>query len=190
MSITYTNRKGDTYHLHQGITKKGNPKYYFSKKEPDAPVETIPDGYEIYENPNAQVFLRKIPPKLIADVELAIVRQGIKAYTQVQHSLLDVKKDAIVIYTAEQDDPFLDQLSSLFAVARQQIEELLTRHLNYTAVMRFVLSDKQKRTFVAERYCFLGSIDDWIQISGPDSLGKLVREYVPHLGQESFFELY
>lgn len=132
MSITYTNRKGDTYHLHRGTTKKGNPKYHFAKKEPDTPVETIPDSYEIYENPNAQVFLRKIRPKLITDEELAIVQQGVKAYAQVKHFLLDVKKNAIIIYTAEeQDDPFLDQFSSLFTVPRQQIEELFTRHLNY-----------------------------------------------------------
>lgn len=143
MSVTYINRKGDTYYLHQGTTKKGNPNYYFAKKEPDAPVETIPDGYEIYENPNAQVFLRKIlrkiRPKLITDDEMATVRQGVKAYAQVKHFLLDVKKNAIII---------------------------------------------------TERYCFRGSIDDWIQISAPDVLEKLVRQFVPHLGQESFYELH
>lgn len=189
-TITHTNRIDQTYYLHQGTTKKGNPKYFFAKKEPDTPVETIPDGYEIYENPNAQVFLRKIQPKLITDDELAIVRQGVKAYAQVKHFLLDVKKNAIIIYTAEaQADPFLDQFPSLFTVPRQQIEELFTRHLNYMAMMRFVLADKQQRTFVAERYCFRGSIDDWIQISAPNALEKLVRQFVPHLGQESFYEL-
>ena len=189
MSITYTNRKGDIYYLHQGTTKTGKPKYYFAKKAPNTPVETIPDGYEIYENPNAQVFLRRIPPQIIRDEELETVRQGVKAYAQVKHTILDVKKNAIVIYTAESNDPLADMLSG-FAASRQQMEDLLARHLSYTAVLRFVLDDKQTRDFTAERFCFLGSIDDWIYLGGPDPLEKLVRTYVPHLGQESFYELY
>ena len=189
MTITYTNRKGDTYYLHQGTTKTGKPKYYFSKKEPEIPVGTIPDGYEIYENPNAQVFLRRIPPKIIRDEELDVVRQGVMAYAPIKHTILDVRKNAIIIYTAESNDPLADMLSG-FAASRQQIDDLLARYLHYTAVMRFVLVNKQTRSFVAERFCFLGSIDDWIQISGPDSLDKLVRQYIPHLGQESLYALY
>jgi hypothetical protein len=37
----------------------------------------MPDGFEIYENPNAQVFIRKIPPQFITDDEKAIVEDGI-----------------------------------------------------------------------------------------------------------------
>ena len=33
MAITYTNRKGKTYYLHEGVTKKGKPRYYFSLKD-------------------------------------------------------------------------------------------------------------------------------------------------------------
>jgi hypothetical protein len=190
MSITYTNRKGDAYHLHEGTTKKGNPKYYFAKKEPDTPVETIPDGYEIYENPNAQVFLRRIPPKIIRDEELAVVQQGVKAYAQVKHTILDVRKNAIIIYTAEPATDLFSELFSLFNAPRQQIEDLLTQHLQYTAMMRFTLTDKETRDFTVQRFCFLGSIDDWIYIDGPAPLADLVQEYVPHLGQESFYELH
>lgn len=32
MVVTYVTFRGDTYYLHEGKTKKGNPKYYFSKK--------------------------------------------------------------------------------------------------------------------------------------------------------------
>jgi hypothetical protein len=62
MSIQYINRKEQIYYLHQGITKTGKPKYFFSMKAEGNVLEAIPDGYEIYENPNAQVFLRKIQP--------------------------------------------------------------------------------------------------------------------------------
>ncbi len=188
MSVTYTNRKGDTYHLHQGTTKKGNPKYHFSKKEPGAPVETIPDGYEIYENPNAQVFLRKIKPKLITDAEHAIVKRGIKKHARVD-AIVDVKKNVITVHTVDQDfGPLLKELGILGL--RPGVQDTLARNRTYTPMMRFILEDKQERAFIAERFCFRGSIDDWIYIGGPDSLEKLVRQYAPHLEQESFYELY
>ena len=36
-------------------------------------AKSMPAGYEIYENPNAQVFLRRIPPKIITDEERQVV---------------------------------------------------------------------------------------------------------------------
>jgi hypothetical protein len=47
-----------------------------------------------------------------------------------------------------------------------------------------------KREFIAQRYCYLGSIDDWIDIGSPDTLQNLVKTYVKHLGQDSYFELF
>lgn len=40
----------------------------------------------------------------------------------------------------------------------------------------------------APRYCFKGAIDDWIDI-GYGTLTKLVKQYVTHLGKESYFAL-
>jgi hypothetical protein len=58
MAIEYVNRKQKTYYLHAGTTKTGKPKYFFSTKAEGVLVDDIPEGYEIYENPNAQVFLQ------------------------------------------------------------------------------------------------------------------------------------
>lgn len=65
MQIEYINRKGQRYYLHVGKTKTGKPKYHFAMSAGDSLAEAIPDGFEIYENPNAQVYLRKALPKLI-----------------------------------------------------------------------------------------------------------------------------
>ncbi len=54
MPIQYTNRKKKKYFIHQGRTKKGNSKYTLSQSI-DKALDYIPEGYEIYENPNAQV---------------------------------------------------------------------------------------------------------------------------------------
>jgi hypothetical protein len=42
----------------------------FAMKSEGQLADRIPEGFEIYENPNAQVFLRRIPPKIITDEEL------------------------------------------------------------------------------------------------------------------------
>ena len=68
MPVTHVNRKRDTYYLHAGKTKTGKPRYWFSKSTEGDLVETIPEGYEVYENPDAQVFLRKIVPQLVTPV--------------------------------------------------------------------------------------------------------------------------
>src|SRR6266702_5334797 len=74
-------------------------------------AEAIPEGFEIYENPNAQVFLRRIPPKLITDEERQVVEDGMRQYAEVQDYKIDVKGNAIVVYTADQD---IDALANLF----------------------------------------------------------------------------
>ena len=56
-------------------------------------------------------------------------------------------------------------------------------------MLQFLLENEQRRLFTAQRYCFRGAIDDWIDI-GHGPLTRLVKRYVKHLGQESYFELY
>ena len=114
MPITHVNAKGKTYYLHQGTTKTGKPKYYFAMKSEGNLADSIPDGFEIYENPNAQVFLRRIPPKIITDEEKAIVEDGMRKYSHVQHYKIDIKGNAVVIYTCDQNaDEFSQILKGL-----------------------------------------------------------------------------
>lgn len=49
MGVQYRNRKGDTYYLHEGQSRGGKVRYIFSRKTDGKPVESIPDGFEIYE---------------------------------------------------------------------------------------------------------------------------------------------
>jgi hypothetical protein len=191
MSIQYVNRKGQTYFLHRGTTKTGKPRYFFSMKDEGNLAEAIPDGFEIYENANAQVFLRRIRPKIITDDEIAVVKQGMERYCKLKHYQIDVKKNVIIIFTANQDVDLLSELVSRAPAAKEMdAEKLLARIISYSPELQFELVDQKKRLFMTQRYCFLGSIDDWITIGVPDTLPKLVKKYVKHLGQESFYGLY
>ncbi|MGK7910538.1 MAG: hypothetical protein AB4050_03505, partial [Synechococcus sp.] len=72
----------------------------------------------------------------------------------------------------------------------KNIPGIIDEFETYSPMMRFVLVDVKRRQFVAERYCFFGAIDNWILIGEADELSKLVRRYVKHLGQDSYYELY
>ncbi len=59
-------------------------------------------------------------------------------------------------------------------------------------VMRFMLVDEKDRTFRVQRWCFRGSIDQWIDLwesRSEGTLADLVKTFSPHIGKESFFEL-
>jgi hypothetical protein len=190
--ITHTNAKGQTFSLYQGTTKTGKPRYYFAMQSEGTVAKAIPPGYEIYENPNAQVFLRRIPPKIITDEERQVVEDGMRTYAEVQDYKIDVKGNAIVVYTADQD---IETLAGLFQdiypdpTTNPQLLTLLRNEIHYSPMLQFLLEDAQRRLFTAQRYCFRGSVDDWIDI-GYGPLTTLVKRYVKHLGQESYFELF
>ncbi len=191
MPIQYTNRKSQTYYLHQSTTKKGKPRYNFSLKSDGTLVDKIPDGFEIYENPNGQVFLRKIQPKIITDDEIDMVEQKIRQYSQLKYYRIDVKKNKIAIFTADQDTMALSELLK-FALSKKEVdvEYLLAQVITYSPKLHFVLINEEKRIFMVERFCYLGSIDDWITIGKPDKLQNQVQKYIKHLGQDSYYELH
>ena len=180
------------YDTAKGGTKTGKPKYYFSMKREGQLAESIPEDFEIYENPNAQVFLRRIPPKIITDEERQLVEDGMRKYASVQDYKIDVKGKAIIVYTADQSvDTLVDLFKDLHPdpAANPQLMTTLRGVIQYSPMLTFILDDKEQRLFTAQRYCFRGSIDDWIDIDH-GKLAQLVRTYVKHLGYESYFELF
>jgi hypothetical protein len=191
--VKYENRRGQTYYLHQGETKTGKAKYYLSMKRAGQLVDAMPAGYEIYENPNAQVFLRKVQPKLITAEELATVEKGIKKYSHIKDYLIEIKKKAIIIHEADQKiEELADGLRGLIDLRGSPWPELREKFkflISYSPTLQFVLTNAEHRRFVAQRYCYRGSIDDWIFIGTENSLAMLVQKYVKHLGQESYYDL-
>lgn len=193
MPLEYINRKGDVYYLYAGQTPKGRRKYYCAPQLGREPLDSVPEGYEIWESPEGGlVYVRKIRPVTIRPLERALVEAGIRRLNRIEHFLIDVQGDSLVVYL-----PALDERESA-ALARvrgpgegraQAIWEERIRRAPYEKLMRFVLADSEKRLFCAQRWCFRGSIDDWISLSGPTPLMKLVDRFVKHLGEESFFEL-
>jgi hypothetical protein len=111
---------------------------------------------------------------------------------------VDYKKEFVTIYESNNDvEDFKNSMGGFLKGVPlrpgMNFDEamnflLMTANQNYTAMLRFRLVDKEQRTFTAERFCFRGSIDDWIFLDGPDTLEKLLKRYVKLLGTDSFFD--
>ena len=106
-------------------------------------------------------------PQLVTPAEIAVVKYGLERYAPDQHCLVDVRKADIIVYHSKRGNM-------------------------YQKMLRFTLDDKKDRTFRVQRWCFKGSIDDWIDLWVSGGIGKLpdlVRDFCPHIGQDSFYEL-
>lgn len=192
MPVTYRNRYGKTYFLHGGKTKTGKDKYYFSLKEQGALADGIPDGYEVYENPHAQVFLRKRLVTLLKEVEIETLDSSIKECASLKpyQYKIDYNKDTMTVYLLDDDfDKVVQTINPHYKYDEKKKIDWAKRYGVYTAMMRFRLVDEKDRVFEAERYCFLGSIDEWISIGAPGKLKPLARKYVRHLGKDSFYQI-
>jgi hypothetical protein len=194
MPIEYVNRKGDRYFLRQGKTKTGKPKYYVSRKPSGEPVEEMPEGYELFEHPEqGLVFVRKIRPTRILPEE----REKLMAWTcelaGIEYFIVDIQDDSLVVYSSgtgrEESARVFDKLGPMSPGRKAEMTDYFAKNAAYMAMLRFTLADEEKRLFAVERWCFKGSIDDWYPLAAGEPLEKQARKFLPHLGEESFYEL-
>lgn len=195
MPITYTNRKGFVYFLCKGVTKTGKPRYYFAREPKGEAVEQIPEGYRVDESVNGIVSLVKSRPQLVPPEDVAAVEAALKRHPKGRNYRVGVKNDRIIIYEGIGGD--IEKLSTIFgAVFPQQggfknlLQAEMDRFQQFTQVMRFTLSDPDERSYDAERWCYRGSVDDWIYAGHSGKIEQLARELVPTLGTDDFYELY
>ena len=194
MPITYTNRKGATYYLCKSTTKTGKPRYYFAREQKGEPVDEMPEGYEIGENVNALVFVRKIRQMQILPQEVAEVEAAVKKHPKARNYRVSVKDDRIEIHESsgtDADEVFsvLKQANILFQGREQEAREVLEKSTRFAPVLRFILADAERRTFRVERMHY-GGRDEWASLSYTGAIKQLARQLVPALGTDAFFELY
>ncbi|MFZ5822425.1 MAG: hypothetical protein ACOYYJ_21245 [Chloroflexota bacterium] len=176
------------------MTKTGKPRYYFAKEQKGEPVDEVPQGYEIEESVNGVVSLVKVRPKLIHPEEVDSVRTALARHPKARNYRVAVKDKMIVIYESTGWD--VDGVMELFkgfpilSNAREKLEEEKERYGQFTPVMRFVLDNQEAREYHAERWCYSGSIDDWIYAGHSGKIDELAKKLIPKLGTDDFFELY
>ncbi|BBO92800.1 hypothetical protein [Desulfosarcina ovata] len=188
MILQYTNRKGKRYFLHEGKTKKGNSRYTFSQSDKNA-LTIIPDGYEIYENPNAQVFLRRIQPKLINEKEVVLVQERLDDLIQKKYCKITFEKNTIIIYLADQHvNRVREVIKSSPKAENEGVEAVINQIITYSPVIQFVLSSENDRLFILKRVYYQEGERFWELAENPDSLKSLLSVARKEIDIETYYD--
>ncbi len=187
--LTYTNRKGQVYFFREVSGKRGS-RMACSTKETDDDLSKIPDTHEIAESPNGQVSCRKKIKREITPDELNYAESFCPGMVDPHIRLfVEEKAKALIIHSA--DTTSMNEIAKFaikFCADPAGIKAITEKSLRYEPVLKLELTDKAARRFVAYRMCWMGE-SDWMLLK-EGALHALLEEYVPHIGLESFFELF
>ena len=139
--------------------------------------------------------LVKDRPSQLHASEIATIEAQLHKHPKSRNYRLGVKSDRMEIYELVGPDPqtliaALRRESVLSPGVADRLQAEHDRYGQYTPVLRIILADPERRTFRAERMCWLGSIDDWIDVEPHGPIEKVARALIPKLGTDAFFELH
>ena len=193
-ALSYTNRKGATYYLHQGTTKTGKPRYFVSTTIREGDMAKMSAGYEFSESINAVVSVRRVGSggPTVPDTDLAIVRRELGRHAHLGRHRVDSAKGAIVVFEPVGGAPFDadDDLARLFGMPADVVRARtagLEQRVQYDPVMKFVPEDEPGR-YAVYRMTYLGH-GGWSWPLDEGRLPRLARKYVKHVGTDALFEL-
>lgn len=195
MAKEFKNSKGKTYYLKSRTTKKGNITYYLTVKLDDDCLNSLPKEYEVFEKYDMEtLYVRKKVASKFSKEEIASIEKELKNNADIDEYKLAVHGAEIKIYTAEKGkgiSSFMQDsiASAIFDKRRSALYE--KAFLRYEERLKIQLKEKKDfKEFLVLRYCYRGSVDDWIVIDAGDNLKELAKDTIVHLGKESYFELY
>ena len=185
MPVEYINRRKEKYYLKMAPTKTGKSQYCavknISKINQGELVEVIPPGFEFYEDPReARVYFRKIPVYNISDEEVEIIDSVMKKHETVSNYIIDKGVNEITVFVSNMDD-IENNMDKIFPGFRLGLY-LLRR---YEDVLKFVKAGKK---YSVKRFCYLGSVYDWITIESSSDLRYLAEKYCYHIDKESLYD--
>ncbi len=182
--LTYVNRKGDTYYFSKKM-QRGKERIIASRKKGDEPLTQIPDGMEIYETPNGQVFCRRKMNSLITTAEVERLEEWKSKLSGQAVFCVERKERELIVHSAEcpslpfgGHSPFMDP----FLLARCQ------SRVHYGPTVKFELIDEKTRVFALFRMCYRGLDEHWIPLRS-GKLGNLANMIMPTLETDAFYDL-
>lgn len=186
--LPYANRKGTTYYLHKTATKRGKPRYVFARAPSKDALREVPPGFKIVESVNGVVSLAGAGESPIREEEVQIVRAVLVRDPRLARYEVEARKKTVIVFEpiGGLDTDTAKELGLNAAAAERYFE----RHVQYVPVLRYTLVDPVKREFLAERMCYRSSVDGWLSLNDVGTIRKLAEHYLPHLGRDSFYELF
>ena len=193
--VTYTDRMGDSYYLHEGTTKTGKVRYFVAKTIREGVLSTMPNGFEFSESINGVVSVRKTDtsaPRL-PDVDLAVARAEMASHAHLRSHRIEVIKGEIVVLesTGGISAEVMAAMSHCFFTPADGPDNWAggrRARVTYTPVMKFVPCG-EPGGYRVHRMTYRGR-GGWSWALASGSLDKLLKRYLRHVGTDAFFELH
>lgn len=186
MAIIFKNQRKENYYIKSKLTKTGKTTYFLTKKMDKDCLDFMPAGYEVFEKYDSQMmFIRKAQPKQFSEKELKIIENVLKKNKSIADFKLDSYGDEVKIYVAEENE-----IGARFGLSGFEMKQLAGLLKNFRELMKIKVEGiNEDKSYEVMRFCFRGSIDDWITIGWGSDLKELAQQYLIHLGKESYYDL-
>jgi len=190
--LTYTNRHGEPYFLHQGRTKTGKARYFVARTIGEGAIGTLPAGFELAESINGVVSVCRADPTRPqaprADIET--VRAEIAHHQHLRRYVVDERGGEILIHEPEggvDEEGLRAMAAALFVSPERMRAASIRRRPRYTPVMRFSPEPLGAGIYAVYRMTYRGHGGWHLLSAGP--VAAVAKRYVGHIGRESFYEL-
>jgi len=195
MAKEFKNTRGKIYYIKSRMTKKGNTTYFMTVKLDKDCLNSVPEGYQVFEKYDMQtLYVRKKIASKFSKEDIAFIEKELKSNTDIESYKLDVHGEEIKIYIVEKEagrDSFIENSIASFSFDKVKATLFKSVLLRYEERLKIqVKGKKEDKEFLVLRYCYRGSVDDWIVIDAGENLQELAKRTIVHLGKESYFELY
>jgi len=164
-ALSYTNRMGATYYLHEGRTKTGKVRYFVAKSLREGALPVMPRGFEFSESINGVVSVRKIDSssEAIPKADVTRARAELARHAHLRRHRIEVVKGELVVFEPMPWGP------------------------RYEPVMKFVPLGPGS-TYEVHRMTYRGD-GGWSYPLAFGSLSELLKRFLGHVGTDEFFEL-
>jgi len=193
MARIIENSRGKSYFIKSKKTKKGNTTYYVTKKEDETCLDEIPTGYEVFEKyDSGLMFIRKKKSSLFSLREINAIKKGLEKNKSIIDYRINLHGGELAIYTAEKEinDTSFESLKDLFYTQSQKSHYKSIWKRFEERMQIKIVQDKSGKYFEVKRYCYRGSVDDWITIGVESDIGVVGDKYLTHIGKDSYYELF
>jgi hypothetical protein len=192
--VTYTNRMGDIYYLHEGRTKTGKARYFVAKTPREGVLSTIPDGFEFSESINGVVSVRKIDLSAthLPEADEALARTEMVRHAHLHGHRIEIIKGEIVVFEPAggmSPDWTSKVTRPLFMITEgpDVRGDRMRRRIRYGPVMKFVPL-RERNEYSVYRMTYRGD-GGWSWPLASGSLHELLKRFLGRVGTNEFFEL-
>ena len=188
-ALTYVSTRGETWYLHEGITKTGKARYFVARTQGAGALAAMPPGREFRESINSVVSVARVDIKTarVAPADLDGLVTEVKRHRHLlRHKVVELKGALVVHEPHGMGAAEIAGFAVMLGLDPSALGSLPPGRVHYTRVLKFEPESPSGRWSVY-RWVFRGEgFWHWL---GQGSLTSLAREYLPVVGTEAFYEL-